>query len=186
MKPLPQLSTTAAILLLCAGLASPVNAESAKAQLKNKSGMDVGSVEFTQTPAGVLMKLTLKGVPAGEHAIHIHTVGKCEQPFESAGPHFNPTSSHHGFLAGGGHAGDLTNIFVPQSGELTAEMMNSMVTLVRGRPNTLMDDDGSSIVVHAGKDDYKSDPAGNSGDRIACGVINASTDATIGGRSPAK
>jgi Cu-Zn family superoxide dismutase len=121
-------------------------------------------------------------MPAGEHAIHIHAVGKCEPPFESAGPHFNPTNQHHGILAGQGHAGDMPNLHIPQSGELVVEVLNPFVTLDKGKPNSVVNDSGTSLIIHAGKDDYKTDPAGNSGARIACGVIGAAAGATVGGK----
>ena len=174
----------AAAALLCAALSAPAAAQSAKAQLKDAGGKDVGTAELTQTPAGVLIRLSLTGLPPGEHGFHIHAVGKCEPPFESAGPHFNPGNKHHGMLSGEGHAGDMPNLHVPSSGELSIELINAAVTLEPGKPNALFDSDGSSLVIHAGKDDYRSDPAGNSGDRIACGVISAESSSV--GRSTGK
>jgi Cu-Zn family superoxide dismutase len=152
-------------------LASPAAAQSAKAALKDQKGVDVGTVDLTQTPAGVLLKLSLKGVPPGERAFHIHAVGKCEAPFASAGGHFNPGGQKHGLMVGQGHAGDMPNLHVPAGGVLEVEILNAAVTLEKGKPNSLFGKEGTSIVIHAGKDDYKSDPAGNAGDRIACGVI---------------
>jgi len=147
-------------------------AQTAKASLKDASGKDVGQVQFVQTPHGVLLKLAVKGIPAGEHAFHVHAVGKCEPPFTSAGPHFNPGGKKHGMEATeGAHAGDMPNLHVPASGELVVEIANPMISLVKGQPTSVFDADGSTIIVHAGADDYKTDPAGNAGDRIACGVI---------------
>jgi len=169
--------------LLIAGFTSGAYAQSAQiahAELKDKSGKAVGTADLTQTAAGVLIRLDLKGVPTGEHAIHVHMVGKCEAPFESAGAHFNPTNQKHGMMSGAGHAGDMPNLHVPQSGDLMAEIVNANVTLEKGKPNSLFDSDGSSLVIHAQADDYKSDPAGNSGDRIACGVV-AESGSTVGG-----
>jgi len=163
-----------AVLSLACAASFPAYAQTAKASLKDASGKDVGTVNLTQTPHGVLLKLSLKGIPAGEHAFHIHAVGKCEAPFESAGPHFNPGNHKHGMMAGEGHAGDMPNLHVPQSGELTVEVVNEAVTLDKGKPNSLFDSDGSALVIHAKADDYKSDPAGNAGGRIACGVIQPS------------
>ena len=149
------------------------HAQTAKADLKSAEGKDVGSVTLTQTPHGVLLNLAVKGVPAGEHAFHVHAVGKCEAPFNTAGGHFNPENKKHGHEAADGpHAGDMPNLHVPQSGELTVEVVNAAITLDKGKPNSVFKPDGTAIVIHAGKDDYKSDPAGNAGGRIACGVIN--------------
>ena len=173
-----------AAALLAAAVSTPAIAagEMANAQLKDSSGKSIGDVDLMQTPAGVLIKLQIKGLPPGERAFHIHAVGKCEAPFESAGPHFNPGNHKHGMMAGQGHAGDMPNLHVPQSGELSVEVMNAAVTLEKGKPNSLFDGDGSTLVIHAKADDHKTDPAGNSGDRIACGVIQQSGGgaATVG------
>jgi Cu-Zn family superoxide dismutase len=150
----------------------PAHAQTAKAALKDASGKDVGTVQLIQTPHGVLLKMALKGVAPGEHAFHIHAVGKCEPPFTSAGGHFNPDSKKHGMEAKeGAHAGDMPNLYVPANGELTVDVANHMVTLAKRQPNSVFDADGSAIIIHAGADDYKTDPTGNAGDRIACGVI---------------
>jgi Cu-Zn family superoxide dismutase len=159
-----------AIALLAATL--PSQAQTATASLKTADGKDAGSVTLTQTPGGVLLALSVKGLPAGEHAFHIHAVGKCEAPFTSAGGHFNPASKKHGMMAmEGAHAGDMPNLHIPASGELMVEVMNTAVTLEKGKPNSVFDEDGSAVVIHAGKDDYKTDPTGGAGDRIACGVV---------------
>jgi Cu-Zn family superoxide dismutase len=178
------LATAGAAALLAAAVAMPVNAaEMANTQLKDSSGKAIADVDLVQTPAGVLIKLQIKGLTPGEHAFHVHAVGKCEPPFESAGPHFNPGSHKHGILSGEGHAGDMPNLHVPQSGELSVEMVNSAISLEKGKPNSVFDNDGSALLVHAKADDYKTDPAGNAGDRIACGVIQPSGAgaATVGG-----
>jgi Cu-Zn family superoxide dismutase len=170
MKVLCTLAAVASLLAL-AGL--PAAAQSAKATLKNTEGKQIGSATLSQTPAGVLIRLTLEGVPPGERAFHIHGVGKCEPPFTSAGPHFNPQGKKHGLMAPEGHhAGDLPNLHVPASGALTVEVLNAAVTLEKGKANSLFGTEGTALVIHAGKDDYKTDPAGDAGGRIACGVIS--------------
>ena len=172
MRILKLFGTAGAAALLAAAVAMPVQAaEMANTQLKDSPGKAVGDVDLMQTPAGVLIKLQIKGLPPGEHAFHIHAVGKCEAPFESAGPHFSPGSHKHGMMSGEGHAGDMPNLHVPQSGELSVEIVNSTITLEKGKPNSLYGPNGTALIIHAGKDDYKSDPTGDAGGRIACGVV---------------
>jgi Cu-Zn family superoxide dismutase len=162
------LSASAVLLALSMGGAA---AQNAKANLINAKGEAAGSAEFSQTPTGVLIRLTLSGLP-GERAMHIHAVGKCEPPFTSAGGHFNPGSKKHGLQsAEGHHAGDMPNLVIPASGAITVEVLNADVTLEKGKPNSLIRDGGTAIVVHEGKDDYKTDPTGDAGGRAACGVI---------------
>jgi superoxide dismutase, Cu-Zn family len=169
MKALCTLAASASLLALAT---LPAAAQSAKATLKNAEGKEVGSAALTQTPAGVLIRLSLKGLPAGERAFHIHGVGKCEAPFTSAGGHFNPGSKKHGIMAAEGHhAGDLPNLHVPAGGELIVEVLNAAVTLEKGKANSLFGPQGTALVIHAGKDDYKTDPTGDAGGRIACGVV---------------
>jgi len=155
----------AAVLFIAAAL--PATAQVASAPLKNAEGKEVGEANLTQTPHGVLINLSVKGLPPGEHAFHVHAVGKCEPPFTSAGGHFNPGNKKHGMMAAEGqHAGDMPNLHIPQSGDLTVEVMNADITLDKGKPNSVFDADGAAIVIHAGSDDYKSDPAGDAGGRL--------------------
>lgn len=159
-----------AALTLALAVASPsLAADKAHATLKDKDGEEVGRVTLTAIPTGVLLDLDLTAMPPGDHAFHFHAVGTCEPPdFKSAGPHFNPEEDKHGLMnKAGPHAGDMPNIHVPDSGRLRIEVLNQMVHLSDG----LLDDDGSAIVIHEGPDDYTSDPAGDAGARIACGVI---------------
>ncbi|MFW6077728.1 MAG: superoxide dismutase family protein, partial [Hyphomicrobiales bacterium] len=124
-------------------------------------------VQLQETPNGLIVTAELTGLPEGAHGFHIHAVGECEPPFQSAGGHFNPDDSQHGMENPQGlHAGDLPNIHVPASGELTVELFAMGLTL-----DDVLDEDGAAMMVHAGADDYESDPAGDAGDRIACGVI---------------
>ena len=169
MKALYVLVASASILALSTSLAA---AQSAKATLKDKDNKDVGSAILTQTPAGVLIALSVKGLPAGEHAFHIHGVGKCEPPFMSAGGHFNPDKKKHGMMAvDGSHAGDMPNLHIPADGGLVVEVLNGAVTLEKGKANSLFGPEGTALIVHAGKDDYKTDPTGEAGGRIACGLV---------------
>jgi superoxide dismutase, Cu-Zn family len=169
MKALGTLTASATLLALATVSAA---AQSAKATLKNADGKEVGTATLTQTPGGVLIGLSVNGLPPGERAFHIHGVGKCEPPFTSAGPHFNPAGKKHGLMAAEGHhAGDLPNLHVPASGELILEVLNRDVTLETGKPGSLLGGQGTALVVHAAKDDYKTDPAGDAGGRIACGLI---------------
>jgi len=152
--------------------ALPAAAQTASATLKTADGKDAGTVKLAQMPGGVLLTLSVKGLPAGEKAFHVHAVGKCEPPFTTAGGHFNPDQKKHGMMSPeGSHAGDMPNLHIPASGDLTVEVLNAAITLEKGKANSVFDADGSAIVIHAGKDDYKSDPAGDAGARIACGII---------------
>jgi Cu-Zn family superoxide dismutase len=152
------------------GARQPVAPSTATAGVLDLAGRRAGTVTFTDSYAGVLISGTLFGLGLGAHAVHIHEVGRCESPFTSAGGHFNPQHRQHGFLnERGPHLGDLPNVYLPAAGQLRFEFLLPGVTL-RGA-NGLLDADGASIVVHSERDDYATDPSGDSGGRIACGVI---------------
>lgn len=148
--------------------------KSAHADIVNAQGTKVGSAKITSTAKGVKIAVTVSGLTPGEHGIHIHNVGKCDGPaFTTAGGHFNPTSSHHGIHNTQDphpHVGDLPNLVVDQGGKGKSSFMAEGATLGDGA-NSLFHDGGTSIVIHAKADDLMSDPSGNSGDRVACGVI---------------
>ena len=148
-------------------------AQDAVAELIDDKANPVGTAQLNQLEQGVQIVVALSGLPVGKHALHIHETGACEPPFESAGGHFNPTDAEHGFDSPGGpHAGDLPNIYVGD-GALEVEYITDRVTLEDGE-TALLDDDGSAIVIHQGEDDYVSEPAGDAGTRLACGVIEKS------------
>lgn len=163
-----------AALVAAMTVSAPVAAQdTAKANLIDKSGKTVGTAQLTETPSGVLIRLELTGVPPGERALHIHEAGRCEPPdFKSAGGHFNPEGAKHGLKSEHGpHAGDMPNLHVGQGGKHVVEVLNMMVTLAKGEPNSLFQERGTALVIHEGRDDYMTDPTGEAGGRLACGVI---------------
>ena len=168
MKSATFIGLLAGAALAAAAFQTAGAADRARAAMANANGESVGEVVLSRTPHGTLLHAKLTGLPPGAHAFHVHTVGKCEPPFKSAGGHFNPEGVKHGILAEDGvHAGDMPNIHVPESGALEIEVLNTLLTL----DASLFDDDGAAIVIHDGPDDYRTDPAGAAGPRIACGVI---------------
>ncbi len=147
------------------------NVAPARAELRDVDGRVVGTATFTQTAHGVIVAADLAGLAAGLHAMHVHDVGRCEPPFTTAGGHYNPGLRLHGVKNRNGyHAGDLPNFTAPATGSTRVEVISQSFTLGPGL-TTLFDLDGSSIMIHSQADDYESDPGGNAGTRLACGVI---------------
>jgi superoxide dismutase, Cu-Zn family len=149
-----------------------VSAQMKHVDLKDAKGNAVGMAMLSPAKdGGVNVELDVKGLPAGEHAIHFHAVPKCEAPFTSAGSHFNPAGKKHGMQnPEGPHAGDMPNFTVAANGTAKTTVTNKNVMLGDGA-NSLYANGGTALVIHAAADDMKSDPAGNAGDRIACGTI---------------
>jgi superoxide dismutase, Cu-Zn family len=144
--------------------------------VRNAAGASLGTLRFERAADGTRMVGVLTGLPPGPHGIHFHEVGRCDAPgFTSAGGHFNPTAAHHGLEnPAGPHAGDLPIIIVPASGRVTVELTSPRVTLDAASTSGLFDADGTALVIHAAADDQRTDPSGNSGARIACGVVTKS------------
>jgi len=165
-------------LVLGVGVVSPqVFAKGPKplkavAVLQDAEGKKVGTAKFAEVPGGVRMKLTVSKLALGRHGIHIHETGTCKGPdFKSAGGHFNPAHKQHGLHnRKGAHAGDLPNLVANAKGKAKITIMMDHVVLGEGK-NSLLGPGGTAVVVHEKADDEKTDPSGNSGTRIACGVI---------------
>lgn len=162
-----------AMALCCASAAfGQMGSPTAHADFVSAQGQKIGTATFSQTDSGVEIKLDVSQLPSGTHGIHVHSVGKCEGPdFKSAGGHLNPEGKKHGTEnPEGPHAGDMSNIEVGSDGQAHTTIIAKGVTLGSG-PNSLFHDGGTALVIHEKADDYKTDPSGNSGNRIACGVI---------------
>lgn len=168
----------ALLLLAASGFeAKQVSAKDANPNIRtaivNAEGKTIGGATFTQEPDGVRIRLEVKGIPAGVHGFHFHEKGLCEPPgFTTAGEHFNPKAKKHGLLSlHGPHAGDLPNLVAGADGTASAEWVASGVTLQKGQPNSLLKEGGTALIIHEKADDGMTDPSGNSGSRIACGVL---------------
>jgi superoxide dismutase, Cu-Zn family len=164
-------------LFLTAALAfAQSKAKPAYADIMNAKGEKIGTAKFEMSDLGIGVKVSIKvdHLTPGQHGVHIHNVGKCEGPaFTTAGGHFNPTNAHHGVNNAQDphpHLGDMANLNADFMGKAEANFQLPTANLSSG-PNSLFHDGGTSIVVHAKPDDLMSDPSGNSGDRVACGVI---------------
>jgi superoxide dismutase, Cu-Zn family len=162
----------AAALVLGLSAQASMKGKTAHADLQDAKGQKVGTASFWEMKEGVKISLKVSGLAPGTHALHIHNVGTCEAPdFKSAGPHFNPDGKKHGDKnPDGPHAGDLPNFVVGKNGRSKFSTVATHVTMDDGA-NSLFHPGGTALVVHAKADDEMTDPAGNAGDRIACGVI---------------
>ena len=172
----------AAFSLVAAGCAPTTvsggrNATAATVRLVDAQGQPVGSAVLTEAENGVRVNLNVRGLPPGQHGLHFHQNGTCDAPdFTTAGGHYNPTNRQHGMQnPQGPHAGDLPNLTVGADGEGELETVKEGVTL-RGA-NPLLRQGGTALIIHATADDQRTDPSGNSGARIACGVVTEQTDA---------
>ena len=149
------------------GVLNATTAQQDVAQLRTSQGASAGSATVTPVADGLALAVTVEGLPPGQHGVHIHMVGRCDAPtFESAGAHWNPSNRQHGLEnAQGPHAGDMPNLTVGEDGR------GSLEHRLGGNLDNFLDADGSALVVHAAVDDQRTDPSGNSGGRIACGVF---------------
>ncbi|SHG26447.1 superoxide dismutase family protein [Ornithinibacillus halophilus] len=150
-----------------------VNEKALIVTLEDTKGEKVGKAKFEQRKKGVEITLVAENLPPGTHGFHIHEKGLCQAPtFGSAEGHFNPTKANHGFNdPEGPHAGDLPNIEVDEDGKVSKTVLAEMVTLEEGQEHSLFQEGGTSLMIHEKADDYQSQPSGDAGERIACGVI---------------
>lgn len=164
--------TAALIAFTLAGCQTTANRtiQVAEAKLSSAAGQEIGSATISGLGNDIRINVTIKGTPGSVHGLHLHAVGKCEAPFSSAGPHLNPGGHQHGKdNPQGAHLGDLPNVTIGQAGTGTASA--SLGKDSAAISSALFDADGTAIVLHAAADDYRTDPSGNSGARIACGVL---------------
>lgn len=143
-------------------------------ELMDQEGVEVGTATFVEDEDGVHIAVNAHHLIPGEHGFHIHEKGICATPdFESAGGHYNPEGKEHGFdNPRGPHAGDMENLEVNEDGIVEQLVINNQITLEKGKPNSLFTDEGTALMIHSNPDDYVSQPAGNAGERVACGVIS--------------
>ncbi|MDQ0219620.1 superoxide dismutase family protein [Peribacillus cavernae] len=163
----------AGFILLLGGCAQQGNPKEVNVKMYNPDGDSLGTIKVQEQSKGVAFDIKLSGIESGEHAIHIHEKGKCAAPdFKSAGDHYNPDDKKHGLLhPEGAHAGDLPNLIVSDDGSTKAKLTAPQVTLKEGK-TSLFTMAGTSLVIHERKDDGMTQPAGDSGQRIACGEIS--------------
>jgi superoxide dismutase, Cu-Zn family len=167
--PSPRLTLVLALAVSACTTYGPA-VDQADVPMRDGAGRDLGTLTLANTTGGLVLTGRLIGLPAGTHGIHVHAVGRCEPPFESAGPHWNPASRQHGTAnPNGPHLGDMPNVTAASDGSATVSVTTPGGTL-RGT-DAVMDADGAAVVIHERADDYRTDPSGNSGARIACGVV---------------
>lgn len=165
---------SAMAIIPCVSHAQDAAPVTATARMMDRDGNEVGTVTFKETPSGKVWGIAeITGVPAGPHGFHIHETGACDAAggFESAGGHYTGEMKHGVMTEGGPHAGDLPNVHSSAERVVKAEFFSDGFTLREGGENPLKDADGSAVVLHAQPDDYASQPSGEAGDRIACGVV---------------
>ncbi|MGR3541223.1 MAG: superoxide dismutase family protein [Hasllibacter sp.] len=144
----------------------------AVAVMQDRDGAEIGTIRFLEAPSGYMHVIVqMEGLDAGVNGVHLHETGACEGDFTSAGGHIAGDMEHGIFAEGGPHPGDLPNIHIQDDGVAAAEYFTDRIDVA-----TLLDGDGSAFILHATSDDYTSQPAGNAGDRLACGVITAAVD----------
>jgi len=148
--------------------------------LIGSDGQPVGTARIREEGEGVSIAIEANGLPPGRKGFHFHETGRCDPPgFQSAGGHFAPQDGQHGLdNPAGPHAGDMENLEVGGDGSVNTTVVNPRVTLRRGAANSLLDGDGTALVIHAEEDDQRTDPTGDSGDRIACGVVSETAAST--------
>ncbi|MET0251384.1 MAG: superoxide dismutase family protein [Novosphingobium sp.] len=170
---LPPMLVATAMLSACATVHDAEHPPVAVAQLLRADGTMVGAARVWQKGDGLVLNVTAEGLTPGLHGLHLHTIGSCDPPdFVSAGGHWNPTAHMHGSAnPAGPHAGDVPNLLIGSSGRGTLDVHLNDQAAAGGGVSGLFDADGTAIVIHAGPDDMRSDPSGNSGGRIACGVL---------------
>jgi Cu-Zn family superoxide dismutase len=173
-KVLPALAASAILLSMFAGGETQAMGETATATLKFADGSNAGTIKLTESAAGGLLKLDLKGLSPGGHGLHVHEVGKCEGDFSSAGAINNPLGAKHGFLnEEGPMAGDLPNVVAAADGTASGEIVSPFLHLSKDSEDTVLDEDGSAFILFEKADDHLTEPEGGAGTRVACGVLKA-------------
>ena len=168
-----RLALTMSMMAIAGQVPAYALGEAAVAKMKLVDGSEAGTISLSETNAGILIKFDLQGLTPGPHAIHVHEAGKCEADFASAGAIHNPLGAGHGFLnAEGPMNGDLPNIHAGSDGKSNGEILSQLLSLSKDSEDSIFDADGAAFVIFEKADDHLSDPEGEAGARIACGVID--------------